>query len=285
MRPSICNGRSYKDLYYLRMISGFRWGEHVDLKNVCIYENPADWQWRSPTRPHYNLWIALEGEGVFRRSGREMPLRAGSAFLLRPDEAIHAWCTGRSGIVNFTAHFVFGERDENPPEAFLDVSPPASIGPVAWVAHLCRHLSATFYLDRESNRPILLQGVGLLLLGMQSGRARRELDPVERHLLRIVERIRRNPAADYSLDELAAGAGLSPSQFARRFKAFTGRAPGRFAIEERISRAEAYLRETDLTVGAIAMRLGYRDVYFFSRQFRRFRGVAPTQWRRGGLRR
>ncbi|MDP0501863.1 MAG: AraC family transcriptional regulator [Verrucomicrobiota bacterium JB022] len=267
-------------MHYLRMGFDLLVSDEVEIRNICVFENPPGWSWRSPGRPHLNLWIALEGEGVFSRAGEEIPFRAGSVFLLHPNEAVAGWSTGPGRVVNFTAHVVLGEGHPAWPEAYFAPRPPARLQPVAWVAHLCRHLSETFYLDREANRAILLQGLRLLLVGMERGRHQRALEPVERRLLRIVERIRRNPAADYSLDELAAEAELSISQFSRRFKTFTGYAPGRFAIEERISRAEAYLLETDLTIEAIAERLGYRDVYFFSRQFRRFRGSAPSDWRR-----
>jgi AraC-like DNA-binding protein len=262
------------------MLPEIRWVEGVELRNVRIFENPTNWTWHSPARPHFNLWIALEGEGVMFRADREIPIRAGSAFLFSPREVVRGWSTGESRMVNFTTHFVCSEAAQTVPENFLAPEPPACIHPVAWVAQLCRYMSGAFYLDREANRGVLLQALGLLLLAMEQGRGQRAFDPSERNLLRIVERIRRNPAADYSVEELAAQSGLSVSQFARRFKGFTGRAPRQFMIEERVSQAEAYLDETNLSIEAIAERLGYRDVYFFSRQFRRFRGMPPSEWRR-----
>lgn len=60
----------------------------------------------------------------------------------------------------------------------------------------------------------------------------------------------------------------------------TGFTPNRFVVEERLARAELYLRETEMQVQEISNRLGYRDVYFFSRQFRRFRGMSPSAVRR-----
>ena len=36
-----------------------------------------------------------------------------------------------------------------------------------------------------------------------------------------------------------------------------------------------------MTVSQVADALGYSDVYFFSRQFKRFVGVSPTAFRHG----
>lgn len=48
----------------------------------------------------------------------------------------------------------------------------------------------------------------------------------------------------------------------------------------RIARARAYLGETDVPIGPIAEKLGYNDIYFFTRQFRERVGVPPGQYRK-----
>ena len=48
----------------------------------------------------------------------------------------------------------------------------------------------------------------------------------------------------------------------------------------RIAEARRLLGETDEPIKSIAKRLGYRDVFFFSRQFRSITGVPPAMYRR-----
>jgi AraC family transcriptional regulator, arabinose operon regulatory protein len=271
-------------LHYPRIMPTWPNAGEIELRNVRVYENSPDWSWNSLHRPHFNLWIALEGEAHFVRGGVEYPVSAGSAFLLDPSEAVTCRTTRRAGLVNFAAHFMaprgFAER------AHVTHSPgaPTRIRSGGWLLQFCRHLSELFYLDREGHALELLQGIGYLLLTLKVGRAERELDAVERRLLQIVEGIRQNPALSRRTDELARQANLSSSQFARRFRAFTGLSPARFIIEERLARAEAYLQESNFTLAEIAERTGYSDVYFFSRQFRRFRGVPPSVQRERGRR-
>jgi len=47
-----------------------------------------------------------------------------------------------------------------------------------------------------------------------------------------------------------------------------------------VAKARQMLGETELPLKTIADRLGYRDVYFFSRQFRKLSGVPPAAYRR-----
>ena len=55
--------------------------------------------------------------------------------------------------------------------------------------------------------------------------------------------------------------------------------PEQFLIHARIDRAKYLLRETDMTIGQIADALGYRDVFYFSRQFARVTGKTASAFR------
>jgi len=261
------------------MSSEIEWCKRIDLFDIRVFENPSNWTWRSPSRQHYNLWIALEGEGIFQRNHQSVPFRAGSLFLIHPDDSIDAASSGRAQLTNFAAHFRIND-DALIPQTLFQSHLTASTQSNRWIPPFCRFLSEAFYLDREINQPILLQGFRLLVLSLQQAHRQKKLEVTESKLLGIVERMRQNPAATYSLDTLAAEMKLSISQFSRRFKTFTGQTPVNFVINERIALADSLLQETELSIEAIATRLGYRDVYFFSRQFRRFRGIPPSATRK-----
>jgi AraC-like DNA-binding protein len=51
--------------------------------------------------------------------------------------------------------------------------------------------------------------------------------------------------------------------------------------ERRMQEARRLLTETDLTVAAIAHRVGYLDVSYFIRRFRAEHQITPALWRRG----
>jgi len=78
---------------------------------------------------------------------------------------------------------------------------------------------------------------------------------------------------------LAAAQGYGPGYFARLFKAVTGTSMSEHLVRSRINRARTLLAAHDLSIGEVADRLGYRDVYFFSRQFKKYAGCAPGKYR------
>jgi AraC family transcriptional regulator, arabinose operon regulatory protein len=82
------------------------------------------------------------------------------------------------------------------------------------------------------------------------------------------------------LDTLAALAGLSRSRYTALFKDQTGFAPMDYFNRLRMHRACQWLDTTDLSVKAIANRLGYEDPLYFSRVFRSVNEMAPMEYRR-----
>lgn len=85
-------------------------------------------------------------------------------------------------------------------------------------------------------------------------------------------------APDYA--RLASEVGMGLSTLRRRFKGATGLPLHGYVLQTRLAAARTLLGETDLPVKAVAERLGYDNVFFFSRQFRRGIGVPPAVYRR-----
>jgi AraC-like DNA-binding protein len=86
--------------------------------------------------------------------------------------------------------------------------------------------------------------------------------------------------ADSTGEAFARAWGMSLSTLRRKFRAATGVALHEYQIQARVAKARTLLGDTDLPVKVIAERLGYTDVYFFTRQFRQAVGVPPATYRR-----
>ncbi|MDD5349033.1 MAG: AraC family transcriptional regulator [Chthoniobacteraceae bacterium] len=134
------------------------------------------------------------------------------------------------------------------------------------------HGSGRWDADRARN------ALERLLIELAACRARpREPQPwLEKTLARLADTGK--PAVDYA--ELAAEAGLSSSGLRRQFKSATGVSLHAYALQCRISAARTLLAENALPIKEIAERLGYRDAYFFSRQFRQWSGMPPAAYRK-----
>ncbi|OAF12886.1 transcriptional regulator [Bradyrhizobium centrolobii] len=99
-------------------------------------------------------------------------------------------------------------------------------------------------------------------------------------LLRAIERLRSDGAADVSLAALASEAGLSRFHFCRAFKDSTGLSPHAWLRQHQLEQAMNMLRDTDASVVSIAAALGYSSQTAFAAAFRKLTGEAPSDWRK-----
>lgn len=78
--------------------------------------------------------------------------------------------------------------------------------------------------------------------------------------------------------ELASAAGISESYLKLLFKERFGVSPKRYIIQMKINHACELLRSERYTVMQIAELSGFSNVHFFTRQFKDYMGVTPTQF-------
>ncbi len=80
--------------------------------------------------------------------------------------------------------------------------------------------------------------------------------------------------------EAARRVHMSPSSFGRFFKRVTGRTFVDYLNELRISEACRLLCETDLRITEIAMKVGFSNLSYFNRRFRRVKGMPANRFRK-----
>jgi AraC family transcriptional regulator len=98
-------------------------------------------------------------------------------------------------------------------------------------------------------------------------------------LKRVIEHIEDHLAADLSLRELAAVAGMSAHHFAEMFRRSTGRSPHQYVLLQRIERAKRRLRNPQGSVIEAGLDAGFSNPSHFCRMFRKFVGVSPSRFR------
>lgn len=86
-----------------------------------------------------------------------------------------------------------------------------------------------------------------------------------------------------SLKEAAKLAALGERQFQRNFKSRTGMKFIDYIQSVRIDEACRLLRTTDQTVADIASSVGYQDINFFNRLFRKKTGLSPREYRKDAI--
>uniref|UniRef100_A0AAU2JGP1 AraC family transcriptional regulator n=1 Tax=Streptomyces sp. NBC_00049 TaxID=2903617 RepID=A0AAU2JGP1_9ACTN len=103
-------------------------------------------------------------------------------------------------------------------------------------------------------------------------------DPVAAAALRALHA---DPSAPWTIERLAAEAGVSRPTLARRFTALVGRPPMAYLTWWRLTLAAALLRDTRDPLASVARRVGYGTPYALSHAFSREFGTTPGRYRAG----
>lgn len=107
---------------------------------------------------------------------------------------------------------------------------------------------------------------------------RAHADPIAGPALRLLQN---NPAQPWTVASLATAVGVSRAALARRFTETVGQPPMTFLSEWRLTLAADLLADPDVTVGAVARRVGYASPFTFSSAFKRQYGLSPQAYREG----
>jgi AraC-like DNA-binding protein len=261
---------------------------------------------RSGDHAHAHDFLVLayfaRGGGSFRLGDRQWPLSAGDAFVIAPGEVVRlserahnttaeGWCVffppeiiaseALGGSLGWKSHpllFPFVGRTAGGAQRL----PVPARDRVTWSQHVAA-------IEREQREPrdgsteAALAHLTLLLVS--AARISVDIGPDlrlrnEPLLAAVFEFIEEHHHEPISLASVAASVGLTPGHVTTVVRRKTGRSVQRWIIERRMVEARRLLRETDLTVEAVAIRAGYRQPSFFIKHFRRDHGVTPAIWRR-----
>jgi len=109
----------------------------------------------------------------------------------------------------------------------------------------------------------------------------REVEELNRHLLRARDAMDRAYAEPLDVRAVAAVAHLSEAHFIRSFRACFGETPHRYLQRRRVERSMFLLRETGRSVTDICFDVGFTSLGTFSRTFREIVGETPSGYRAG----
>ena len=87
-----------------------------------------------------------------------------------------------------------------------------------------------------------------------------------------------NIGRSITVDELAHYSGTSPITVNRLFRKELNTTPLKFFINLKIDFAKKYIRENIFNITEMAEMLGYANVHYFSRQFKKLTGMSPTEY-------
>lgn len=142
-----------------------------------------------------------------------------------------------------------------------------------------------YLVERFCGRRVAVEAARALLLDMprpsQSGHA---ILPLSRphgdaQVRRAEDHLSAHFRRDVPIGELAALVGMSHRNLVRRFRDATGSRPGAYIQMLRVAAARAMLEDGAPSIETVSMAVGYNDIAFFRRIFKRHSGMTPAAYR------
>jgi AraC-like DNA-binding protein len=158
----------------------------------------------------------------------------------------------------------------------------------AWIGHFMRHAVDESTAKRPGGEAMLERMSEMMFIDA----VRRYVDSLppdstgwlaglrDQFVGKALRLLHEQPAAAWTIDDLGRLVGLSRSTLHERFVAFIGQPPMQYLANWRMQMASGFLRDSNATVAAIAMEVGYESEAAFSRAFKRLVGLPPATWRR-----
>ncbi|WP_186670473.1 AraC family transcriptional regulator [Sporosarcina sp. BP05] len=256
--------------------------EQFILKQVfaTIHCEPT-WQWKKRDKPfpNYDLFYVWSGEGTLVLNGKAYELQKGHCFLFKHGDVTTATHDPQNPLVLTYIHFDLTETPQLVPTSHRLVE-----NTISFESLLTRYvrllLVKSFGMEIEAK--LILKQLMIHLL-REAEEKIEQIANTSNSLLETVREIanyiQQHPSEQHSIGSLAARANLSPRYFSLKFKQIIGHTVRSYIIRSRIERAEHLLRYSGLTVTEAACVLGYSDLHFFSRQFKKYTGTNPSEIR------
>ena len=228
-------------------------------------------------RADFYLMVLTEGELTVTLCDREVVATAGSVLLFPPNKRYHYRYAGGDNLCYYWVHFTgsYAER-------FLS---ECGFSPLPLCKHSERESSAPSKFRRlfelyEEQTPLqshlLSCALEQLLLSIALSI---EQHPKTIHLEKSLRYIHSAYHTELRIPELAKMENLSHSRYIALFREQTGLSPTAYLIGLRMRIACELLQTTDLSIGQIALTVGYSDAHFFSKLFKKYVGSSPKQYR------
>jgi len=96
----------------------------------------------------------------------------------------------------------------------------------------------------------------------------------------VKEYIEAHMSEDIALESISDAVGFSKNYLCKLFKKEMDTTIVTYITQARMETAKKLLKQTLLNISEIAVRVGYQDPKYFSRQFNRFVGITPKEYRR-----
>ncbi|MFP7159677.1 AraC family transcriptional regulator [Priestia aryabhattai] len=264
-----------------------------------------DWSVLKEFHPAFEILFVLEGKQETLLENESYLLNSGDLILIPPGFHHTNTCISTNGMTYFCAHF-----DIDEPSLRMDmlkncdlIYTPNSPFYQRLKDTLGKWINMCSLTDINSIKPkIQMQIVLFELLEVFADIASQSQDKLlnksmttAKYAKEIADAIRLNFKKGYlslhnkdidnviHIQPIIASLGLSPNYGLEIFQKVYHMSPRKYLSELKLQEAKILIQQPDTSLKEIASRLGYKNLSHFSRQFKRWTGFSPTEFRKKSI--
>jgi AraC-like DNA-binding protein len=258
--------------------------EQCVLKFHGCYRGPVYPDWKADTQKNQDLHIlyVTEGEGCYyMEDGQKIPLSRGTMVFISHSVKHHASVNADNPLKIFGFRFGlynFSGQDMTKVYAdyfyhFINISENLLYTNIATKIHRLFHSKK----DKESANmctAFLYQFLYTLYEDLINPKPEKKIDLKIEQAVHILEE---HPYEKISIDELAQKLDISTRYLQKLFKSSYGYTPKEYHMKIQMSAAYSMIKEDNLLISQVSERLGYCDMFSFSKQFKKYFGYSPVE--------
>ena len=229
------------------------------------------------------IYIAA-GKGYFIIDNKEVIVPAGNMVLFQPKEEQHYYYLGEDRTQVWFVHFTgrdirkllqyygipldsnlictgLSREYEDYFRKMRDELVSCRWGYEEMLSYLFRELLMTMHRRMEENLPRF------------SGFTSQEIDLAKEYFTEHYNE-------EINIEEYALSRHVSTSWFNKSFKNAVGTTPMKYILSIRIRNAQTLLETTEYNISNIASMVGYENAFYFSRLFKKQKGLSPAAYRK-----
>ena len=252
----------------------------LSVYNVGFQRCDSLYQWGPGIRDHYLIHYIISGKGFYKIGKRTYELQAGDSFLVYPNTEVvyyaaetDPWEYAWVGFTGSDASMILKATDFSPEKPIIRETPHGSD----------IHRQILHIYDARGNEfehAVEMTGrlYTMLAMFLHGASHTTEQNSANSYVQKGIEYISSNYSYAITVEDIADYVGVSRSHLYRVFMLNVGKSPIDYLTEYRINEACKLLRAGNLSIAEVAVSVGFFDQFYFSRVFKRAKGVPPSKY-------